>query len=115
MKKGEIMVGYGSNSWGTIGLCKKFGTKNLAMGAGVGLGVAGFVGGYFTFKKMADAGLLEQNKVIPYSLGLGLASGAISALVVYFTCTGVAYGFPVSRASGVRKKRKRRVGGGTRK
>lgn len=85
--------------WGTIGLCKRFGTKNMAIGAGIGFGAIGLIGGYLLFKNMANAGIIPQERVLLYSLGVGLASAAITALVVYFTCTGIEYGLPISKAS----------------
>lgn len=84
--------------WGTIGLCNKFGTKKLAIGVGVIFGLIGAGVGYFISKKMAESGAIPQEHVILYTIGLGIGMGLLSAIAIYFTCTGIEYGLPMSKA-----------------
>jgi hypothetical protein len=93
------------NMFGTIGVCRKIGTKKVALiGFGFGAG-AGALFGYIWAKQLAEIEGTPINYVYPVIAAIGF--GIVGYLTLYFTCSGVEYGIPTSRARGKRRKRRK--------
>lgn len=83
------------SGFGTIGLCTSVGINTLTAGAGVLFGSVFGIAGYYVLNDAATQGVYDPGLVVSGAIGLGVATGLISALGVYFTCKGVSYGVPV--------------------